>query len=138
MRITIEVQVAASIEEVWKAWTSPADIQQWNAASEDWHCPRAEIDLRPGGKFSYRMEAKDGSLGFDLEGTFTKVVLKKLIEFALEDERQVTVEFSESDGSVIVRESFDPESTNPSERQRQGWQAILDRFARHVEAKMVS
>jgi uncharacterized protein YndB with AHSA1/START domain len=138
MRITIEVHVAAPIEEVWKVWTSPADIQQWNAASEDWHCPSAEIDLKPGGKFSYRMEAKDGRMGFDLEGTFTKAVPYELIEFALEDERLVVVEFAESDESVTVRESFDAESTNSGEQQRQGWQAILDSFARHVEAKQVS
>ncbi len=138
MRITIEVNVAAPIKEVWKAWTSPADIQQWNAASEDWHCPSAEIDLSLGGKFSYRMEAKDGSMGFDLDGTFTKVVPYELIEFALEDERLVAVEFTESDESVTVRESFDAESTNSGEQQRQGWQAILDRFARHVEARKVS
>lgn len=138
MRITIEVNIAAPIEEVWKAWTSPADIQQWNAASDDWHCPSAEIDLSPGGKFSYRMEAKDGSMGFDLEGTFTKLVPYELIEFALEDERLVAVEFAESDESVIVRESFDAESTNSGEQQRQGWQSILDRFARHVEAKRVN
>jgi uncharacterized protein YndB with AHSA1/START domain len=138
MRITIEVNVAAPIEEVWKAWTSPADIQQWNAASEDWHCPSAEIDLSPGGMFSYRMEAKDGSLGFDLKGTFMKIVSNELIEFALEDERLVAVEFAENDESVIVRESFDAESTNSVEQQRQGWQAILDRFSRHVEAKKYS
>ena len=138
MRITIKVNVAAPIEEVWQAWTSPADIQQWNAASEDWHCPIAEIDLSHGGKFSYRMEAKDGSMGFDFEGTFTKVVPYELIEFALEDERLVVVEFAESDASVTVLESFDAESANSGEQQRQGWQAILDRFARHVEAKKVS
>ncbi|MBW4529907.1 MAG: SRPBCC family protein [Aphanothece saxicola GSE-SYN-MK-01-06B] len=138
MRITIEVNVAAPIEDVWKAWTSSADIQQWNAASEDWHCPSAKIDLSPGGKFSYRMEAKDGSMGFDLEGTFSKVVPYELIEFALEDERQVAVEFAESDASVTVRESFDAESINSAEQQRQGWQAILDRFARHVESKRLS
>jgi uncharacterized protein YndB with AHSA1/START domain len=138
MRITIEVNVAAPIEEVWKAWTSPADIQKWNAASEDWHCPSAEIDLSPGGKFSYRMEAKDGSMGFDLEGTFTKVVPYQLIEFALEDERPVAMGFAESGESMTVRETFDAESTNSGEQQRQGWQAILERFARHVEAKKVN
>ncbi|MCT0208950.1 SRPBCC domain-containing protein [Synechococcus sp. CS-1332] len=121
MRIKIEVHVAAPIEEVWKAWTSPADIQKWNAASDDWHCPNAEIDLSPGGKFSYRMEAKDGSMGFDLKGTITKIVPYELIEFALEDERQVAVEFVESNESVTVRESFDAESTNSCEQQRQGW-----------------
>ena len=135
MRITIEVNVAAPIEEVWKAWTSPADIQQWNAASVDWHCPSAQIDLRPGGKFAYRMEAKDGSMGFDLEGTFRKVVPYELIEFDLEDNRLVVVEFAKSEDSVTVRESFDAESTNSGEQQRQGWQAILNRFACHVEAR---
>lgn len=138
MRITIEVNVAAPIEDVWKAWTSPADIQQWNAATEDWHYPSAEIDLSPGGKFSYRMEAKDGSMGFDLEGTFTKVVPYELIEFTLEDERLVAVEFAESDESVTVRESFDAESTISGEQQRQDWQAILNRFARHIETKKLS
>ncbi|WP_159816476.1 SRPBCC family protein [Cyanobium sp. Copco_Reservoir_LC18] len=135
MRITIEVNVAAPIEDVWKAWTSPADIQQWNAASDDWHCPNAEIELIPGGAFSYRMEAKDGSMGFDFEGTFTRVDPCKCIEFALEDERLVLVEFTEGEQTVTVRESFDAESVNSAELQRQGWQAILDRFARHVEAK---
>ncbi len=138
MRITIEANVAAPVEAVWTAWTSPADIQQWNAASDDWHCPGAEIDLRPGGTFSYRMEAKDGSMGFDLEGTFTKVVPYERIEFALEDGRLVAVEFAESDASVTVRESFEAESTNSAEQQRQGWQAILDTFARHVEAQSLS
>ncbi len=138
MRITIEVNVAAPIEAVWEAWTSPADIQKWNAASDDWHCPSAEVDLNQGGKFSYRMEAKDGSMGFDFEGTFTKLVPYELIEFALDDERLVAVEFAENDESVTVRESFDAESANSGEQQRQGWQAILDRFARHVEAKKLS
>ncbi|PSB36227.1 SRPBCC domain-containing protein [Aphanothece minutissima] len=135
MRITIEVNVAAPINDVWKAWTSPADIQQWNAASDDWHCPNAEIELNLGGTFCYRMEAKDGSMGFDFEGTFTRVDLCKCIEFALEDERLVVVEFAEGEQMVTVRETFEAESVNSAELQRQGWQAILDRFARHVEAK---
>lgn len=138
MRITIEVKVAAPIEQVWKAWTSPADIQLWNAASDDWYCPSAEIDLSHGGKFSYRMEAKDGSMGFDFEGTFTKVVPYDLIEFALADERLVAVEFTEGNQTVTIRESFDAESINSGEQQRQGWQAILDRFARHVEAQKLN
>ncbi len=133
MRIAIEVDVAAPIEKVWQAWTTPADIEQWNAASDDWSCPSAKIDLRPGGHFSYRMEAKDGSMGFDFVGTFTKVVPNEVIEFSLDDERTVVVEFSANDGTATVRETFDAESTNAGEQQRQGWQAILDRFARHVE-----
>jgi uncharacterized protein YndB with AHSA1/START domain len=138
MRITIEVNVAAPIHDVWKAWTSPADIQQWNVASEDWHCPSAEIDLRPGGTFTYRMEATDGSEGFDLKGTFTNVIPCDRIEFAFEDQRLVAVEFFERDGAVTVRESFDAESLHSDEQQRQGWQAILDRFARHVDAQQLS
>jgi uncharacterized protein YndB with AHSA1/START domain len=138
MRITIEVIVAAPIQDVWKSWTTPADIQQWNAASEDWHCPSAELDLRPGGTFSYRMEAKDGSEGFDLTGTFTNVIPYERIEFTFDDERLVAVEFCERDGSVTVRESFDAESIHSVEQQRQGWQAILDRFARHVVAQQIS
>lgn len=135
MKITIEATVAAPIEAVWKAWTSPADIQQWNAASDDWHCPRAVIDLKPGGRFTYRMEARDGSMGFDLEGTFKNIVPNERIDFALDDERHVSVEFSGGDERVTVRESFEAESTHSIEQQRQGWQAILDRFAQHVESQ---
>jgi uncharacterized protein YndB with AHSA1/START domain len=138
MRITVEADVAAPIEAVWSAWTSPADIQQWNAASDDWHCTGAEIDLRIGGKFSYRMEAKDGSMGFDFTGTFTKIVPNEFIEFALEDGRLVAIEFITGDGAVTVRETFDAESSHSGEQQRQGWQAILERFTRHVETKNVN
>lgn len=138
MRITIEVDVAAPIEDVWQAWTTPADIEQWNVASDGWHCPSARIDLREGGQFSYRMEAQDGSIGFDFVGTFTRVVPREILEFSMDDERTVAVEFSALDGGVTVRESFDAESTNSVEQQRQGWQAILDRFARHVEDKVAS
>ena len=135
MKITVETKVAAPIERVWQAWTAPEDIQCWNAASPEWHCPSAAIDLRPGGRFTYRMEARDGSAGFDLRGTFTRVVPHDLIEFALQDERPVVVEFLAGDGAVTVRETFATEATHTAEQQRQGWQAILDNFARHVEAK---
>ena len=136
MQITIESAVAAPIEDVWQAWTSPEDIKQWNSASEDWHCPSAALDLRVGGQFSYRMEAKDGSMGFDFVGTFTKVVPPEVIEFSLDDERPVAVQFIAGDDAVTVRETFGAESTSAAEQQRQGWQAILDNFARHVEAKV--
>ena len=135
MQITIETSVSAPVDEVWRAWTTPDDIQAWNAASPDWHCPAAELDLRPGGKFSYRMEARDGSMAFDFEGTFIDVVAPRRIEFRLEDERQVVVEFVEDGDRVTVRETFEAESENAAELQRQGWQAILDNFARHVESK---
>ena len=135
MKITIEETVAAPVEAVWTAWTTPADITRWNAASDDWHCPSAEIDLRPGGRFSYRMEARDGSVGFDFAGTFTEVVPNELIELSLGDGRSVTVEFVVEDGAVTVRQSVDAESVHAAEQQRQGWQAILSNFARHTEAK---
>ena len=136
MKITIEVNVSAPIEVVWRAWTTPEDIKQWNAASEDWHCPSAEIDLNPGGEFSYRMEATDGSIGFDFIGTFTKVVPHQAIEFSLGDERTVVVEFIVGDAGVNVREVFEAESELAGEQQRQGWQAILNNFRRHAEAKV--
>jgi len=134
MKITVETDVAAPIERVWKAWTTPEDIVQWNAASDDWHTTSATVDLRVGGTFSSRMEAKDGSFGFDFAGTYTQVVPHQLIEYALGDQRDVTVEFIPREAGVTVRETFDAESTHSVEQQREGWQAILDRFARHVES----
>jgi uncharacterized protein YndB with AHSA1/START domain len=135
MQITIEANVQAPIETVWSAWTTPADIVQWNAASDDWHTTTATVDLREGGAFSSRMEAKDGSMGFDFAGTYSKVVQHERIESDLSD-RALVVEFIDNGGSVTVRETFDVEETNPIEMQRAGWQAILDRFARHAEAKV--
>lgn len=132
MNITIETTVAANIEAVWRAWTNPDDIKQWNAASDDWHTTNATVDLRVGGAFSARMEAKDGSVGFDFAGTYTKIVPHKLIEYVLEDDRLVLVEFTQSANGVTVRETFDAESSHTIEQQRQGWQAILDNFAKHV------
>jgi len=133
VRITIETTLAAPVEEVWQAWTTSEDIVRWNAASDDWHCPSAEIDLRPGGRCSYRMEARDGSMGFDFDGTFVRVVPHQAIEFALTDDRSVTVQFLAGENEVTVRESFDAESAASAEPQLQGWHAILDRFAGHVE-----
>jgi uncharacterized protein YndB with AHSA1/START domain len=132
MKITVEALVNAPIEEVWRAWTTPDDIKQWNTASEDWHTTRASVDLRVGGSFSSRMEAKAGSMGFDFAGTYTKVVPNELIECSFGD-RTLRVEFSEGASGVTVRETFDAESTHSRDQQRQGWQAILDDFARHVE-----
>lgn len=134
MKITVETPVAAPLEDVWRAWTTPEDIEAWNAASDDWHTTTATVDLREGGTFSSRMEAKDGSAGFDFEGTYTKVVPHERIEYVLEDGREVVVEFEALGDHVLVRETFDAEATYPVEVQREGWQAILDRFARHVEA----
>jgi uncharacterized protein YndB with AHSA1/START domain len=134
MKITVEKLINAPIEEVWRAWTTPDDIVQWNAASDDWHTTKASVDLRPGGAFSSRMEAKDGSMGFDFAGTYTKVVPQQLIESSFGD-RTMQVEFVAGPNGVTVRETFDSESTHSVEQQREGWQAILDNFARHVERK---
>ena len=132
MKITVETLVQAPLAEVWRAYTTPADILQWNAASDDWHTTRATVDLRPGGAFSSRMEAKDGSFGFDFAGTYTRIVPLELIEYAFSD-RTCTVAFTDGDSGVNVRVTFDPETEHSEEQQRQGWQAILDNFARHVE-----
>ena len=132
MKITVETTVRAPMGAVWKAYTSPEDIVQWNAASDDWHTTRASVDLRVGGQFSSRMEAKDGSFGFDFEGTYTQVVPNSLIEYSFGD-REARVEFEEGQDGVTVRVSFDSEETHSIEQQRDGWQAILDRFRRHVE-----
>ena len=133
MKITVETTVAAPIEEVWRAYTTPEDIKQWNAASDDWHTTAAKVDLRVGGAFSSRMEAKDGSVGFDFAGTYTTVVKHKLIEYSFGD-RAAQVEFSQGPKGVRLRVTFDGESTHTVEQQRDGWQAILNNFARHVEA----
>ena len=134
MKITVETTVAAPIDAVWRAWTTPDDITHWNAASDDWHTTKSEVDLRVGGAFSSRMEAKDGNMGFDFAGTYTRVVPHRLIETAFGD-RMLLVEFIVGEKGVTVRETFDPETTHPVEFQRQGWQAILNNFAKHVVAK---
>ena len=135
MKISVETVVKSKLDKVWEAWNNPADIQQWNSAQEDWHTPRSSVDLRVGGKFLARMEAKDGSAGFDFEGTYTRVMPRKIIEYRMSDGREVKVEFAEQSGGVLVRETFDAETENTPELQRTGWQAILDNFGRHVEAK---
>lgn len=131
MKITVEKLIAAPLDRVWHAYVTPEDIMQWNAASDDWHTTSSRVDLRPGGEFSSRMEAKDGSSGFDFAGTYTKVEPQRLIEYSLGD-RDVRVEFEEQSAGVLVRVSFAGEPTHSEEQQREGWQAILDNFARHV------
>lgn len=131
-RITVQVDVNAPLTQVWHAYTNPDDIVQWNAASDDWHTVRATVDLRDGGNFSSRMEAKDGSMGFDFAGTYTRVVPMQCIEYAFGD-RQASVTFVDAAKSVCVTVEFDAESTHTLEQQQGGWQAILDRFARYVE-----
>ena len=132
MEIIVEAIVAAPLQEVWRRYTTPEDIKRWNAASEDWHTTAATVDLRVGGCFSSRMEAKDGSTGFDFAGTYTSVVKHKLIEYSF-GERTARVEFGDRPEGVQVRVTFDSEPTHSMEQQRDGWQAILDNFARYVE-----
>lgn len=133
MNISVETTVNAPIAEVWRAYTTAQDICLWNTASPDWHTTRATVDLREGGAFSSRMEAKDGSFGFDFAGTYTRIVPLSLIAYAFGD-REGLVEFFPVADGVTVRVIFGAESTHPVEQQRQGWQAILNNFAHHVEA----
>jgi len=135
MKIRIETVVHSNIDTVWSAWNSPDDIKQWNAASEDWHTTESSVDLREGGKFTSRMEAKDGSLGFDFSGAFTKVIDQQLIEYLIDDGRSVVVRFSSLEKGVRIEEIFEAETENDVEHQRQGWQSILDNFAKYVEMK---
>jgi len=137
MKIVVSTVVAAPIHEVWRSYTSPADIKLWNAASPAWHTTAASVDLRCGGKFSSRMEARDGSFGFDFAGEYTKVVPHQLIEYAFGD-RMAVVEFTDGAQGVTVTVTFDGETTHSEEQQRTGWQAILDNFARHVKGKVAS
>ena len=134
MKIAVETSIKASIDKVWAAYTTPDDIKQWNTASDDWHTTSASVDLREGGAFSSRMEAKDGSFGFEFAGTYTKIVKNALIEYAFGD-RVGLVTFVAGENGVTVSVTFDAENTHPEEQQRQGWQAILNNFAKHVEAK---
>jgi uncharacterized protein YndB with AHSA1/START domain len=133
MKITVESIVKAPVAKVWSAYITPDDIRQWNTASDDWHTTKSTVDLRVGGAFTSRMEAKDGSFGFDFAGTYTKVVPTELIEYSFGD-RTGAVEFIAGANAVTVRVTFDAESENPVEQQRQGWQAILNNFAKYVEA----
>ena len=134
MKITVTTVVRAPLSEVWRAYTTPDDIKVWNAASSDWHTTQAEVDLRVGGKFCSRMEAKDGSFGFDFAGEYTKLIPKQLIEYIF-DERNVSVNFTESSDGILVKVSFDPESIHPEEQQREGWQSILNNFAKYVSER---
>jgi uncharacterized protein YndB with AHSA1/START domain len=132
MKITVETIVNARPNEAWKVWNNPDDIVQWNSPHESWHTTRSAVDLREGGKFAARMEARDGSAGFEFEGTYTRVVPDKALEFRMADGREVNVEFIEQAEGVLVRETFDAETENSPEMQRAGWQAILENFGRHV------
>jgi uncharacterized protein YndB with AHSA1/START domain len=131
--ITVQAIIDAPVNKVWKNWITPEDITRWNYASDDWHTTRAENDLRAGGKFMSRMEAKDGSFGFDFTGVYDKVRKYESIESTLGDERKVKIVFSAVGNKTKIVESFEAESTNSVELQRGGWQAILDNFKKYTE-----
>jgi uncharacterized protein YndB with AHSA1/START domain len=132
--ITVENTIDAPVEKVWELWTKPEHITKWNNASDDWHSPRAENDLRVGGSFSARMEAKDGSMGFDFGGIYDAVRKNEYIEYTLGDGRKVTISFSPVGNSTKLVESFEAENTHSVEMQQFGWQAILDNFKKYSEA----
>lgn len=130
--ISVETRIPASIENVWKHFNDPSAIKVWGAASDDWHTTSAENDLRVGGTFLYRMEAKDGSTGFDFTGTYDVVEDHKRIAYTMSDGRKVETTFTEQGTEVLIVETFEPESENPREIQAAGWKAILDNFAKYV------
>lgn len=132
-KITVETTINAPIETVWERFNKPEHVMKWNHASDDWHSPRAENDLRAGGKFNYRMEAKDGSAGFDFGGEYAEVVPNQKIAYVMGDGRKVEVNFGEQEGETHITTVFDPESQNPPEFQKAGWQAILDNFKKYAE-----
>jgi uncharacterized protein YndB with AHSA1/START domain len=134
-KITVKTTVAAPVEEVWSAYTTPDDITQWNFANDDWCCPQAEVDLRTGGKQIARMEAKDGSMGFDFAGTYEEVKPFEALTLVLDDGRGSRTTFAEESGKTHVVTTFDAEAQNPIEMQRDGWQAILSNFKAHIEGK---
>lgn len=132
--ITVECTVNAPMEKVWKMWSGPEHITQWNNASDDWHTPYAENDLRTGGKFKSTMAAKDGSFSFDFEGIYDEVKTHERIAYSLADDRKIDVTFSSDGNTTKIIETFDAENENPLEMQRAGWQAILDNFKKYVES----
>jgi uncharacterized protein YndB with AHSA1/START domain len=132
-KISIQIVVKASLQSVWEKWTTPKDIIQWNHASEDWHTTEAVNDLRPGGCFSYRMEAKDGSVGFDFSGVHNTIERNERIKSTLDDGRSLTVIFKRIGNSIEITETFEADNENPIELQRLGWLAILNNFGKYVE-----
>ncbi|MDT7838086.1 SRPBCC domain-containing protein [Aquabacterium sp. OR-4] len=137
MKITVSTLVAAPIHAVWQAYTTPEDIKVWNTASPDWHTTAATVDLRPGGLFSSRMEAKDGSFGFDFAGQYTEVIPLQRLAYVF-GERAGVVEFVPGPAGVTVTVTFDGEPTHSEEQQRSGWQAILDNFKCHVTGQLAA
>lgn len=133
--ITIKSEINLPVRKVWKLWTTPEDILKWNYASKDWHTPKAFNDLREGGSFNFRMEARDGSFGFDFYGIYDSIVPHKKICYTLGDGRKVEISFQTKNNKVEIIESFEAESTNPVEMQKSGWQSILNNFKKYAESK---
>jgi len=134
VKLTVQANIAADRKKVWDYYTNPKHITKWNFASDDWHCPKAENDLRVGGKYSARMEAKDGSFGFDFWGAYDEVKTNQLIAYTLGDGRKVKITFTTSGEGTKIVETFEAEETNPIEMQKGGWQAILDNFKKYTES----
>lgn len=131
--LTVKTAVNIPVEKAWTYWTEPQHITQWNAASDDWHTPNAENNLTVSGRFVSRMEAKDGSFGFDFGGTYTKIEMHRLIEYILDDNRKVSVKFNQEGSTTQITEEFEAENQNPVEMQLAGWQAIMDNFRKYAE-----
>lgn len=132
-KITVSATIKASLEKVWESFNDPKHVVNWNAASDDWHCPNSINDLRVGGSFNHTMAARDSSFSFDFEGVYSAITNYESLAYSLSDGRQILVTFEQSSDSVIVKELFDAETENPIEMQQAGWQAILDRFKGYVE-----
>ena len=132
--ITIKTQVKVGVSDIWTYWTSPEHIVNWNFANEDWHCPKAESNLIPGGKFNYTMASKDGNMSFGFEGQFIDIKPKEFLSYHTSDGRKVEIKFKDTGDYVEIFESFEPETMNPEEMQKAGWQAILDNFKRYAES----
>ena len=133
-QIEVRSLIALNVKKVWEYYTKPEHIVRWNFAADDWHCPQAENDLRVGGKYRARMEAKDGSFGFDFTAVYDAVSTGQSLTYTMEDGRRATADFREQEGGTLVTVKFDPENENPVEMQRGGWQAILDNFKKYAEA----
>lgn len=134
MMITVETIIKAPLSKVWENWTKPEHIVNWNFASNDWHCPSASNNLNPGGQFNWRMESKDGSMGFDFTGVYEKINENELITYHMSDGRKVEIRFKDLNGEVQLTEKFEAEGTNSDEMQRAGWQAILENFKSYTES----
>jgi uncharacterized protein YndB with AHSA1/START domain len=133
-KLTVQVTVDSNIENAWKCWTSEYDILKWNQASDDWHTTKVINNLKVGGEFSYRMEAKDGSFGFDFGGVYDEVSSLELIKYTLGDGRKVNIQFSSNGSETIIVQEFEAEKMNPAELQQNGWQAIMNNFKKYVES----